>query len=77
MGIPVLIHAIADGRDVSPSSAPGYFATLQEQLPQGAQICTVIGRYYALDRDNRWERVQTAYSAIAQGAASKPPPPKR
>jgi 2,3-bisphosphoglycerate-independent phosphoglycerate mutase len=38
---------------------------------QAAQICTVIGRYYALDRDNRWERVQTAYSAIAQGAGAK------
>ncbi len=71
LGIPVLIHAIADGRDVSPSSAAGYFATLQEHLPPAAQICTVIGRYYALDRDNRWERVQTAYSAIAQGAGAK------
>ena len=67
----MLIHAISDGRDGSPSSAAGYFATLQEHLPPAAQICTVIGRYYALDRDNRWERVQTAYSAIAQGAGAK------
>ncbi|KMK65808.1 2,3-bisphosphoglycerate-independent phosphoglycerate mutase [Puniceibacterium sp. IMCC21224] len=66
-GVPVLIHAITDGRDVAPKSADGFIAKLQKRLPQNVGIATVIGRYYALDRDNRWERVQTAYDAIVNG----------
>jgi 2,3-bisphosphoglycerate-independent phosphoglycerate mutase len=65
-GVPVAIHAITDGRDVAPTSAPGYIAQLEAGLPAGARIATVIGRYYAMDRDNRWERVKTAYDAIVQ-----------
>jgi 2,3-bisphosphoglycerate-independent phosphoglycerate mutase len=64
-GVPVAVHAITDGRDVPPSSAKEFIAELQAGLPEGARIATVIGRYYAMDRDNRWERVQTAYDAIA------------
>ena len=67
-GIPVVIHAITDGRDVPPSSAQGFVTELAGALPQGARIGTVIGRYYAMDRDNRWERVAKAYAAIAHGA---------
>lgn len=64
-GVPVLIHAIADGRDVAPQSAELYFTQLMMGLPEGAKVATVIGRYWALDRDNRWERVARAYEAIA------------
>lgn len=66
-GIPVMIHAITDGRDVAPKSADGFIAKLQKRLPQNVQIATLIGRYFAMDRDNRWDRVQTAYDAIAHG----------
>ncbi|MBN2907791.1 MAG: 2,3-bisphosphoglycerate-independent phosphoglycerate mutase [Rhodobacteraceae bacterium] len=66
-GVPVAIHAITDGRDVPPKSADGYIAALQADLPEGAHIASVIGRYYAMDRDNRWARVQLAYHAMANG----------
>ena len=65
--VPVVIHAITDGRDVAPSSAKTYLATLLDGLPDGAKIATVIGRYFAMDRDNRWDRVQTAYAAMVDG----------
>lgn len=63
-GVPVWLHAITDGRDVAPKSAFGYFRELEEQLPEGARIATVTGRYFAMDRDNRWERVAEAYDAM-------------
>ena len=66
-GVPVAIHAIADGRDVAPKSAYGYFAALTEALPANARIATLTGRYFALDRDNRWERVKEAYDAMVLG----------
>ncbi|MGZ3215380.1 2,3-bisphosphoglycerate-independent phosphoglycerate mutase [Paracoccus sp. T5] len=66
-GVPVVIHAITDGRDVAPQSAGGFMATLQAGLPAGARIGTVIGRYYAMDRDNRWDRVERAWRAIVLG----------
>ena len=74
-GVPVVLHAIADGRDVAPKSAYGYFETLSEALPGGASIGTVTGRYFAMDRDNRWERVEEAYSAMvhAEGRLSETP----
>lgn len=65
-GLPVVIHALTDGRDVAPRSALGYFETLEAALPSEVKIATVTGRYYAMDRDNRWERVSQAYAAIAQ-----------
>jgi 2,3-bisphosphoglycerate-independent phosphoglycerate mutase len=64
-GVKVAIHAITDGRDVSPRSALKYIRRLEEKLPDTARIVTVSGRYFALDRDNRWDRVQEAYEAIA------------
>ncbi len=66
-GVPVVVHAVTDGRDVAPSSADGFMADLAGSLPDGTIIGTVTGRYYAMDRDNRWERVEEAYSAIVRG----------
>ncbi len=67
-GIPVVIHAVTDGRDVAPKSALGYLGTLEAALPgDGARIATVTGRYFAMDRDNRWDRVKAAYDAIVRG----------
>jgi 2,3-bisphosphoglycerate-independent phosphoglycerate mutase len=64
LGLPVALHAITDGRDVAPSSAGTFVADLEAALPPGARIATVVGRYWALDRDTRWERVSRAYQAI-------------
>ncbi|MGV6803612.1 MAG: 2,3-bisphosphoglycerate-independent phosphoglycerate mutase [Ruegeria sp.] len=66
-GVPVVLHAITDGRDVAPKSALGFITELERRLPQNARIVTVSGRYYAMDRDNRWERVTRAYNAIIKG----------
>ncbi|MEK6216500.1 MAG: 2,3-bisphosphoglycerate-independent phosphoglycerate mutase, partial [Boseongicola sp.] len=62
--VPVVVHAITDGRDVAPRSARQQIADLVAALPDGVQIGTVVGRYYAMDRDNRWERVEAAYRAL-------------
>lgn len=74
-GVPVVLHAITDGRDVAPSSALEFMDILRSDLPDGVRIGTVIGRYYAMDRDNRWERVQTAYDAmvLAKGVTAEDP----
>ncbi|WP_170773137.1 2,3-bisphosphoglycerate-independent phosphoglycerate mutase [Ruegeria lacuscaerulensis] len=71
-GVPVALHAVSDGRDVAPKSAAPFVDELEERLPDGAQIVTVSGRYYAMDRDNRWERVSQAYDAMikAKGRAA-------
>ena len=66
-GVPVVIHAITDGRDVPPTSALGFVTELEGGLPEGARIGTVIGRYWAMDRDRRWERVARASDAILHG----------
>ncbi|MCA1774879.1 MAG: 2,3-bisphosphoglycerate-independent phosphoglycerate mutase [Loktanella sp.] len=66
-GVPVVIHAITDGRDVAPKSALTFLARLQDDLPDSVTIGTVIGRYFAMDRDNRWERVETAFDAMIRG----------
>lgn len=66
-GVPVLIHALTDGRDVAPTSAAAYLEQLVDGLPAGAGIATVCGRYYAMDRDTRWDRVAKAYNAIIRG----------
>ncbi|HWF94436.1 MAG TPA: 2,3-bisphosphoglycerate-independent phosphoglycerate mutase [Xanthobacteraceae bacterium] len=62
--VPTLLHAITDGRDTPPQSAAGYVERLQAALPKSVSIATVCGRYYAMDRDKRWERVGKAYDAI-------------
>ena len=66
-GVRTVLHAITDGRDVAPKSGAGYMRDLIGAMPNGVTIGTVCGRYYAMDRDNRWERVETAYRAMVQG----------
>ncbi|MEP3676324.1 2,3-bisphosphoglycerate-independent phosphoglycerate mutase [Sulfitobacter sp.] len=70
-GVPVVIHALTDGRDVAPQSALADLKTLTDALPDGVKIATLAGRYYAMDRDNRWDRVSRAYAAIAQGSGAR------
>lgn len=64
----ICVHAITDGRDTSPTGGAGYLAKLEKDLAgSGARIVTVIGRYYAMDRDKRWERNKLAWDAIVLG----------
>ncbi|MFD1157643.1 2,3-bisphosphoglycerate-independent phosphoglycerate mutase [Roseovarius aestuarii] len=64
-GLSVALHAFTDGRDVAQISAKSYLEELRDALPDGAYIATVSGRYYAMDRDNRWDRVELAFQALA------------
>ena len=70
-GVPVVVHALTDGRDVPPQDAVNTMPEFLEALDEGITIGTVCGRYYALDRDNRWERVGQAYDVMvsAKGVA--------
>ena len=65
----VYVHCFLDGRDVSPTSGKGFVQELQDRCAQlgVGKIATVMGRYYAMDRDKRWERVQMAYDAMVYG----------
>ena len=65
----VFVHCFMDGRDVPPSSGKDYVKELMEKLDEigVGKIATVMGRYYAMDRDNRWERVEKAYAAMVYG----------
>ncbi|SNB47859.1 2,3-bisphosphoglycerate-independent phosphoglycerate mutase [Geobacter sp. DSM 9736] len=65
----VFIHCLLDGRDTPPKSGAGYLGDLERKIAElgVGRIATVIGRYYAMDRDNRWERVARAYDAIVLG----------
>lgn len=64
----VYIHAFTDGRDTDPKSGLGFISNLQNHLNQSTgQIASVIGRYYAMDRDKRWERVAAAYNLMVNG----------
>lgn len=63
-GKEVFLHLITDGRDVSPTSAQKYITQLEKHLTDKIKIATISGRFYSMDRDNRWERVQRAYDAI-------------
>ncbi len=65
----VCIHAFMDGRDTPPQSGASYLAQLEQELIrlETGRIATVIGRYYAMDRDNRWERIESAWLAMALG----------
>jgi 2,3-bisphosphoglycerate-independent phosphoglycerate mutase len=69
-GVPVFVHAITDGRDTPPRSGAAAIGWLQHALPQGAEIATIIGRYYAMDRDNRWERIRLAHDLLIDGAGT-------
>jgi 2,3-bisphosphoglycerate-independent phosphoglycerate mutase len=66
-GVPVAVHAFLDGRDVPPASAAAQIAALEAALPAGARIATVSGRFYAMDRDRRWDRVEAAVAALLRG----------
>ncbi len=64
----VFVHAFTDGRDVDPKSGVGYVKDLREHMSNTVgKIATVTGRYYAMDRDNRWERVKLAYDGMVKG----------
>lgn len=64
----VFIHAFTDGRDTDPKSGLGFITSLEEHLKTSAgKIASVVGRYYAMDRDKRWERVQQAYNLLVKG----------
>lgn len=69
----VYVHAFLDGRDVPPSSAADFAQQLVDKMKEigVGQVASVMGRYYAMDRDNRWERVVQAYNAIAKGEGAE------
>jgi 2,3-bisphosphoglycerate-independent phosphoglycerate mutase len=66
------IHAFTDGRDCDPKSGLGFFETLEQHIEgKSTRIATVIGRYFAMDRDKRWERVAKAYNLLVSGEGQK------
>ncbi len=69
----VFVHCLLDGRDTPPQSGIDYLAQLEEEIGRTGcgKIATVMGRYYAMDRDNRWERVEKAYDAMICGRAEQ------
>ena len=68
----VFIHAFTDGRDTDPKSGLGFINDLEAHLKNNtAKIASITGRYYAMDRDKRWERVKLAYDALVKGISSK------
>ncbi len=68
----VFVHAFTDGRDVDPKSGYGFISDLEEHLNKtSGKLATVTGRYYAMDRDKRWERVKLAYDALVNGEGEK------
>jgi len=70
--IEVFIHAFTDGRDCDPKSGLGFIKELQEHLNNSVgKIASVSGRYYAMDRDKRWERIKLAYDALVNGVGEK------
>ena len=72
-GLDPVIHVITDGRDTPPQSAAGFVQTLEGKIAElgAGTIASVSGRYYAMDRDTRWERTQLGYRAIAEHSAEK------
>ncbi len=75
--IPVAFHIFTDGRDTPPQSARGYVASLTAALPAPVRVATLSGRYYAMDRDRRWDRVARAHDAIVQGRGEHGTDPDR
>ena len=68
----VYVHAFTDGRDTDPKGGLGYIEDLQQHLKTtGGKIASLIGRYYAMDRDKRWERVKLAYDALVKGEGKR------
>ena len=75
-GVAVVAHAITDGRDTPPQSAGDDLKRFTAALPKSVPVGTVIGRYYAMDRDKRWERVALAYNAIVEAEGPRFPDPQ-
>ena len=69
----IYVHCIMDGRDTDPHSGKEFLGEIQKKLSQlgVGKIATVVGRYYAMDRDNRWDRVEKAYAAFVYGEGEK------
>src|SRR5574344_413525 len=69
----VYVHAFLDGRDTAPTSGKEFITELCDKMKEigVGEIATIIGRYYVMDRDNRWDRVERAYNAIAKGEGNK------
>jgi 2,3-bisphosphoglycerate-independent phosphoglycerate mutase len=70
-GVPTLLHAITDGRDTPPQSAGDDIKRLLAALPKSVAVASVCGRYYAMDRDKRWDRVEKAYNAMVEAAGPR------
>ena len=66
-GVPAFVHAFMDGRDTPPDSGIGFMRQLVERLGPEARVASISGRYYAMDRDNRWERTQKAWDSLING----------
>jgi len=68
----VYLHAFTDGRDSPPTSGKGYLAEIESKMAEigVGQVATIMGRFYAMDRDNRWERVQQAYDCLTMGTGA-------
>ena len=66
----VYVHAFTDGRDCDPKSGLKFIQDLEKNL-HGAQIASLCGRYYAMDRDNRWERIKLAYDLLTKGSGER------
>ena len=68
----VYVHCLMDGRDTAPDSGIGHIRSLEAKMAElgVGKIATVMGRYYAMDRDNRWDRVERAYDAMTTGAGN-------
>lgn len=67
----VFVHAFTDGRDVDPHSGKGFIEELQKHLEiTGGKLASIVGRYYAMDRDKRWERTKTAYDLLVYGVGN-------
>jgi 2,3-bisphosphoglycerate-independent phosphoglycerate mutase len=75
-GIKTVLHAFTDGRDTPPQSAKDDLKRLQSALPASVPIATVTGRYFAMDRDKRWDRVSQAYNAMTEAKGAHHPTPE-
>jgi 2,3-bisphosphoglycerate-independent phosphoglycerate mutase len=72
-GLPVRLHALLDGRDTPPSSARGYLREIEERIGERAAVAVVVGRYWSMDRDQRWDRVERGYRAHVEGVGTPHP----
>jgi 2,3-bisphosphoglycerate-independent phosphoglycerate mutase len=72
-GVPVFVHAFLDGRDTPPRSAKGFLQKFLSDIDgvPGVRLATLSGRYYAMDRDKRWDRVEKAYAAMVDASGRR------